>query len=59
MGVPSSLALPSTRSASSLRAHFAAFLTADDDWIANHQGATIALLMLAVLIIPGVIEWMI
>ncbi len=37
----------------------AAFLTADDDWIAHHQGATIALLLAAALIVPEIIEWMI
>ncbi len=37
----------------------AAFLTADDDWIAHHQGATMLLLWAGVLIVPGVIEWMI
>ena len=35
------------------------FLTADDDWIARHQDATMILLWVAVLIVPGVIEWMI
>lgn len=37
----------------------AAFLTADDDWIARHQGAAMIFLWVAVLIVPGVIEWMI
>ncbi len=37
----------------------AAFLTADDDWIARHPGIAMAALWIAVLVVPGVIEWMI
>ncbi len=41
------------------QSRLADFLTADDDWIARHQGAAMVLLWVAVLIVPGVIEWMI
>lgn len=37
----------------------AAFLTADDDWIARNEGKTIFLLLTAAMVLPGVIEWMI
>ncbi len=37
----------------------AAFLTADDDWIARNQGKTIVFLLTAATVVPGVIEWMI
>ncbi len=42
-----------------IQAKLAAFLTADDDWIARNQGKTMALVLTAALVLPGVIEWMI
>lgn len=42
-----------------VKQRLAAFLTADDDWIARNQGKTIAFLLTAAMVVPGVIEWMI
>ncbi len=42
-----------------LKARLAAFLTSDDDWIARNEGKTMALVLTAAMVLPGVIEWMI
>ncbi len=48
-----------THGTAARRSALGRFLTAEDDWIARHQGVTMLLLWLGALIVPGVIEWMI